>query len=316
MVSIMRSLTSIASGSLALALALGACGSSGNSSSATSGPLAGLTAKDIIKTTADKTPVTSLKFDMDGKLSVDTSKLSGIPADQLGALGSLASGLTVTGTGEQETAQRQSLTLNLKPLVDQPLTAVLYDGQSYFSLDGGKTFGSAGSLKSLTGGIGITPSDITGYLNALGTSVKDAGPVTKDGVATEHITATLDKDFLGKALGGAPGAGQGNLVQAFGSLITLRSGTLDAWVRQEDGRLDRTTMSFAVDFDLGKLGSIFSGSGGATPQSGVPTGVLTLALNLSIHLHDYGASIHITKPTVDANAPTLPPGIGGSSIFG
>ena len=315
MVSIMRSLTSIASASLALALSLGACGSGGNSS-ATSGPLAGLTAKDVIKTAADKTPATSLKFDMDGKLTVDTSKLSGIPADQLGALGSLASGLTVSGTGEQESTQRQSLTLNLKPLVDQPVTAVLYDGQSYFSLDGGKTFGSAGSLKSLTGGIGLTPSDITGYLNALGASVKDAGAVTKDGVATEHITATLDKDFLTKALGSSAGAGQSNLVQAFSSLITLRSGNLDAWIRQEDARLDRITMSFAIDFDLGKLGSIFSGSGGTTPQSGVPTGVLTLALNLTMHLHDYGASIHITKPTVDPNAPTMPPGLGGSSIFG
>src|SRR5258708_15450432 len=101
MVSIMRSLASLGCAALALALARGACGSSGNASSATSGPLVGLTAKDIIKTTADKTPATSLKFDIDGKLSVDTSKLTGIPADQLGALGSLASGLTVTGTGEQ-----------------------------------------------------------------------------------------------------------------------------------------------------------------------------------------------------------------------
>ena len=290
--------------------ALAGCGKG-----ASSNALSGLSAQQAVQQASTKFASQSFKFDLDGNLSVDASKLKGDP-QSLSQLKALGSGISLSGTGEQESPQRVQLVMSIKPLVDKPVTVVGYDGTAYAALDG-THFADAGSLKSVTGGLGVTPGDISTYLSNLG-NVQDKGSESIDGLTAEHYQVALDQSFLSKALGQAS---QGQSANPFAGiieqLVQFTGGAIDIWVNQADGSLDRTKVAFTLNFDLDKLSQLFGGlgQGGAssTSSSSAPAGSIGLGLNVDIHPHDYGTPVTITRPTVDPNAPKLP---GGLNLFG
>ena len=305
-----------AAGASALLL-LAACGSGGSSTA-----LNGLSPRQATINALQKFQSTSLKYDLDGKISVDTSKLQNAPPDVVdqitSALGG-AGGVTLSGTGEQESPQRVRVALSLKPVVSETITGVQYDGTFYYSLDGGKTFGSGGSLTSLTNGFAITPDQSSKLFGNLPDSAfTDKGQTSIDGVTVEHFSAAISKDQLFQAIAGGLGSSsqsQQNL-QLIEQFITVGAATIDAYVRPDTGQLDRYGANFSIVFDVGKLIQAFGGIGSSSDSSasGTPSGSLTVGVTANVHLHDYGASIHIDKPTVDPNAPKLPSGLGG--LFG
>jgi hypothetical protein len=302
------------------ALLLAACGSSSSTNA-----LSGVSPKQATIQSLQKFSTTSVKYDLDGKVTVDSSKLQGISSDQLhqitGALGG-AGGVTLTGTGEQESQKRSSVTLSVKPLVSQTVTAVTYDGEFFYSVDGGKTFGTGGSLSSLTGGFGVTPDQSQQLFSALPDgSYSDTGQTQMDGLTVEHYSAAITKDQLFQAISGAStstGSQQQQNLALIQQFITAGTSSVDAYVRTDNGQLDRYTADINFGFDLGALVGAFaglgSGSSSSTSGGAAPSGTLGIGLTLGVHLHDFGTPITITKPTADPNAPKLPSGLGG--LFG
>ena len=312
----MKPIRSVLAAGAASAALLAACGSGGSSS----GALSGLSPRQATVAALQKFQATSLKYELDGKVTVDASKLQNAPADVVNqitqALGG-ASGVTISGSGQQESPQRAQVTLTVKPVVSDTITAVQYDGTFYYSLDGGKTFGSGGSLSSLTSGFSITPDQSSKLFGGLPDGAfADKGQTSMDGVTVEHYAATITKDQLFQALAGGSGsssASQQNL-QLIEQFITVGTSTVDAYVRTDNGLLDRYGANFSLSFDLGKLVQAFGGLGSSSDTSSAPSGSLTIGLTANVHVHDYGTSIRIDKPTVDPNAPKLPSGLGG--LFG
>ena len=226
----------------------------------------------------------------------------------------LLRGVSLTGTGEQESAQRVRMTMSLKPLLTQQVTAVAYDGSAYVSLDGSR-FSAVPSLRGLSGGFGATPNDLTQYLQGL-TSVRDLGSTQQDGQTVEHLQATLDQSVLQKALSQAgaqasgTGAGQpGQLGQLFTQFFQLQGGTVDAYVLPSNGQLDRVDVSMKVAIDFDRLKQVVGGlAGGSATNAGaqIPGGSLGMTVDVGVHYQDYGAAITVHKPTVDPNAPSIP----------
>jgi len=277
------------------------------------GAVSGLSPAQAVQEAATKFGGQSLKFDLTGKITVDSSKVRG-DAQSLDQLKSLGSGVTLSGHGEEENPQRVELVMTVNPGLDKPATVIGYDGNAYVALDG-THFADAGSVRAVTGGFGVTPGDVSNYLSNLG-NVQDKGAEKMDGLDTEHYQVALDQSFLSKALSQASQGQSPNPFAGFiEQLIQFTGGTIDAWVNQADGSLDRTRIAVALGFDLDKLGQVFGGlgQGSSTPSGGTPGGSLGISLNVDLHPHDYGASVSITKPTVDPNAPKLP---GGLNLFG
>jgi hypothetical protein len=296
---------------LAAGTALAILAGCGGSSSA----INGLTPKDVVKLTSQRVASQSLRADLDGRFIVDASKLTGVPPAQLKQFGVSANGYTLTGKEEQESPKRIRLLVTLQPDYDNA-TIVEYDGQSYYSKDG-THFAAAGQLSSLTAGIGITPGDLTNYLGFLN-KLQDLGSTTQDGMTVEHYQSPIDQGVLDQVLG-ASVTSQGSNLNGFSDIfkqfITVRSGSIDVYVDPATANLDRVDMKLQFVFDFSKISSLF----GATPNPSVkkagPGGTLDFDVAVGAHLHDYGAKITITKPTVDPNAPKPPAGglFGGLS---
>lgn len=290
-------------------LVLAGCGKSTSSAS----PLFGKSPGDIVKASAVAAKQTSMRVDLSATVGFDTSKLAGQSADALSQLGKLAgSGLTLDGKGDIESAQRFQMTLNAKQLSDKAITVVGYDGKAYISVDG--THFYEGDLSSLTGGLAIDPAQITAFLDGVG-SVSDKGATVQDGLQVEHFQATIDQSQLQKLItkqlgtsGDSTGLGQ-LLLQFF----TFQGATVDDYVDPATGRIDRLGVRFGITIDFDKLTQAFGalGAGGAgSASSQIPHGQLTVNLDSSVHLYDYGAKISVQKPAVDPNAPKLPTGGG------
>src|SRR5258708_93512 len=163
-----------------------------------SNALSGLSPGQAVQLANTKFTAQSFKFELDGKLSIDTSKLRG-DAQTQNQLKALGSGISLTGSGEAQNPQRVKVVLTITPLLDKPVTVIGYDGAGYAALDGAH-FSDVGSLKSATGGIGVTPGDVSTYLSNLG-NVQDKGAERMDSLDTEHYQVPLDQSFLAKALG-------------------------------------------------------------------------------------------------------------------
>ena len=266
-----------------------ACGGGSSPSSA----IANLSPQDIIKASAQQAQQNSLRFDLSAKFGIDTSHLVNANSNLLGPL---AGGIQLTGHGDQESAQRERVTMLLAPLLTQQIVAVLYDGTSYVSLDGSR-FAQYGSLRQLTGGFGTTPSDLKDYLGSLA-SVSDMGTTQIDGMTVEHLRAGIDKSYIDRALAGSQ-------AQQLRRFIDFQGGTVDAYVVPQTGRLDRVNAHLGLSFNLSAL---FGAIGGQAPPTQLPSGSLGVAVDYSVHLFDYGAKITVTKPTVDPNAPKVPSG--------
>jgi hypothetical protein len=325
----MTRLATLASGVMLCTLAVSACGSSGSSSSSRS-------PAQVLADAAGPVSSMSVRFDGSAAVTVDASKVTGVSPGILGQISAFAQGGSVTATGEQEKAGRDRLTLSFDAGGQkQSITLVVYDGQLFYSTDG-KTFGSGGSLKDYTGGVGIAPADIGGYIKSF-PGFQDKGSTQQDGVTVEHYQAALDKSALGTLL--PPGQGSGSSSTGGGTstssststsalsgalgfleqLIDVKSGTADAYVTP-DGHLERFALQLSLGLDFTKLGPLLNGlaalggSGSSSTATSAPAGALTVDVTLGAHFTDYGSAITVTKPTVDPNAPpppSFPGGLGG-----
>lgn len=304
----------------ALATALAACGNSSTSSSP-SGALSGVSARQAVVQALQKAGTSPLKYDLGGTAGVDSSSLKNVPADLATSItGLIGSGgnITVAGRVEQESAARYRITLDLKPAVNATVTGVVYDGTFYYSLDGGKVYGSGGSLKSLTG-VGFTPTDLNQLLGQMGDqSFKDLGPATAGGQPVEHYQVPLTVDDLVRALapsspGATPSAADQQNLQALAQLITLKGSSIDVQVAG-DGHLAGYGVNLEFGVDVGRLAGLFGG--GAAAGSAAPSGAINITLAVTSTVSDYGSPVTVTRPTVTPGAPRLPPGLGGGLLGG
>ncbi len=294
----MRSARLLLASGIAAALLPG-CGSSS--------AINGLSPKDVVKLTSQKVANQSLRADLSGRFIVDASHLTGVSAAQLKQFGASGNGYTLTGKEDQESPKRLQLVVTLQPDYDNS-TIVVYDGQTYYSKDG-KRFAAAGPLSSLTAGIGITPGDLTNYLSFIG-DMKDLGSTTQDGMTVEHLQAAIDQNVLDQVLGASVASQSPNLsglANLFKQFITVKAGTLDVYVDPATANLDRVDMKLQFTFDFSKIATLFGGAS-PSPRKGGPGGTLDFDVAVGSHLHDYGAKITVTKPTVDPNAPKPPAG--------
>lgn len=304
---------------LAATALLAACGSSTSSSG---GGQSGQTARQAVLASITSASATSLRYDISGSGGVDSSSLKNVPSNLAGAItgafGS-ASSLTVAGRAEQESAVRYKVTIDLKPAVAQTVTGVAYDGTFFYSLDGGRIFGSGGSLQSLTG-VGITPTDVGRLLGTIDDqSFKDLGQASLDGRSTEHYSVALTVDTLVKALaaptspGATPSAADQQNLAAIAQLLSVDPSSIDVYT-QADGHLAGYGVSLNFGIDVGKLAGLFGG--GATSGASPPSGRIAVKVDVASRVTDYGSAITITRPTVSPGAPRLPTGIGGGFFGG
>ncbi len=297
----MRSAPALVAAGIVVTTLLGGCGSSS--------AINGLSPKDIVKLTSQKVSQQSLRADLSGRFIVDASHLTGVSAADLKRFGAGGNGYTLTGKEEQESPKRLQLVVTLQPDYDNA-TIVVYDGQTYYSKDG-KRFASAGPLSSLTAGIGITPGDLTNDLGFLG-DLRDLGSTTQDGMTVEHLQAAIDQNVLDQVLGASVSSQSPNLsglADIFKQFITVKAGTIDMYVDPATANLDRVDMKLQFSFDFSKIATLFGGTASPAPKKKAgPGGTLDFDVAVGSHIHDYGAKITVTRPTVDPTAPKPPSG--------
>jgi hypothetical protein len=270
--------------------------------------LQGKTPDQIIKLASTQASSSSYRMKVHGTVTVDLSGLQGVPSKELDQVSSMLKNLTVDGTADVQDSKHVRMNLTLKPLLDKPVVAVLYDGQAFVSEDGGKTFADAGSFNLQ--GLPVSPED---QINSLKNSaqVQDLGPTTRNGTSVDHLHATLGPDYLSSMLNKAGGSAEAQqLGQVFAQLFQVKDGGMDVYVRTADGKLDSSDTRLTMSFDIGKLMQLFAGALGGSAQ--VPpdavTGAMSLAETGTATFTDYGAKIQVTKPTVDPSAPKLSTG--------
>ncbi|HZS15357.1 MAG TPA: hypothetical protein VFC09_12235 [Candidatus Dormibacteraeota bacterium] len=305
----MRHLPRLAATGLVAGLAVSACGG-------TADVLQGKSPQQIITLASTSVSSGAYHMSLDGRMSVDTSGVSGLPSGVMDQLGSMLGNLTMSGSGDVQSSQRMRFSMTMKPILDKAVEVVFYDGSEFLSQDGGKTFADAGSFSF--NGLPVSPSDQVALLKDLAT-VQDEGSTTRDGQSVEHLHATLGPDYISKVLsklGGNPQMQQ--FATLFSQVMTLRSGSVDAYVRKADGKLDSEVTNASIAFDMKKLFSVLSQAfGGQVPGGagglGNVSGAMVLGESLTVQLSNYGENVQITKPTVDPNAPGLP---SGGGLFG
>jgi hypothetical protein len=295
------------------ALLATACGSGGNL-------LQGKSPDQIIQLAAAQVSGQSYHFALDGTVNIDTSGVTGIPQDQLGQLSGALQNLTMTGKGDVQDLKHVRIDISVGVEgVTKSITAVLYDGHYYVSLDGDGKYADAGSFN--LSGLTVSPADVRDQLSGAG-DVSDLGQTVYNGVKVEHLHATLAKDYLSKLVskmsGGGSGAAAGlaqSMATLFQQAVSIDNGTIDAFVRDSDGRLEAEQTKVKMSMDMGRLMSLFMGAFGGQipPGSGIGDigGKMVMSMDGTTRFSDYGAKISVNKPTVDPNAPSLP-----SNLFG
>jgi hypothetical protein len=306
----MRHLAKLATVGLSAGLLATACGGSTN-------VLQGKSPTQIIQLASSQIGGQSYEMAVDGKLGFDASGVQGIPADQLGQFTSAMRSFSMSGKADVQTVQRVRLNLSVSVAgTEKTVKAVLYDGHYYVSLDGVK-YADAGTLNLQ--GLPISPDDIKAQLTGVG-DVKDLGATTHDGVRVEHLHATLSKNYMTDMLNKVGGSGAGaaavqQMSRLFAQVISIKDGSIDAYVRSSDGRLESTATHVVMALDMQKLISLVMGAfGGRMPSDsgiGNVSGSLAMTVDGTAKFSGYGSKITVTKPAVDPNAPSLP-----SNLFG
>lgn len=308
----MRHLGKLAATGLAAGLLTTACGGG------VADVLAGLTPNQVITLASSKVTGQSYRMAIHGTVAIDASQVQGLPAGALDQMSSILKSFTVDGKADVQSAQRLRLTMSMSlPQVgDKPFVAVLYDGKYYLSLDGGKTFADGGDFNLQ--GLAASPTDIKSLLSGT-VDARNLGTTVHDGQSVEHIRATLGPNYFSNIFdkiggSGAAAAGAAQLGDLLKQIISIRTGTVDAYVRTLDGRVESATSNVVLALDMGKMMSIlmqqFGGqipSGSAVPQI---SGSMLMTVNGTDRFTDYGAAVTVTKPSVDPSAP------GFSSLFG
>jgi len=310
----MRHPIRLAATGLAAVLAVSACG--------TTDVLHGKSASQIVQLASTSVNNGSYRMTMHGTISVDASSVTGLPPSAVSQISSLLKGATLDGTADVQSPQRLRVTMTMKPVFAKQVVMVLYDGAAYFSEDGGKTFGDAGSFDF--SGLPASPADQVALLKDLGQTLQDRGSTTRNGVSVEDIHATLNNDYVTQ-LFSKLSAGSGQTSQLFKQLgplfaqaVSLKDSTIDAFVGTADGRMQSSVSNITLSIDMGKLlgalAQAFGGQAGGAPGLSGVGGAMVLKEDVTATFSDYGAKISITKPTVDPNAPAFPGGGGG--LFG
>jgi len=300
----MRHLARFAAAGLATGLVATACGGATNI-------LQGRTPAQIIQLASSRVSGLSYQMVLHGTVSVDAGGVQGMPAGALDAMGSVLHDITMDGNADVQDPQRVRMTMTVSLLPGKKLVAVFYDGGYYLSVDGGSTFSSVGSLNLQ--GLAITPSDVKSLLSGA-TNVKDLGLTTHDGERVEHLQATLGPNYINDELGKISGASSSPSMRQFGSLLkdifTVTDGTVDAYVRTNDGHVEAVLSHMVLSMDMGKLmGTVQQHLGGQIPAgSGISqiAGSVVMKVDSTSRFTDYGARITVSKPTVDPNAPSVP----------
>jgi hypothetical protein len=308
----MRHLTRLVAAVSVTALGLTACGGASN-------VLQGKTPQDIIKLASTSVSSGSYHLALHGKVSVDASQIQGLPADAMGSMTAVLKDVTIDGKGDVQSPQRMRMTMSMKPLIDKELVLVLYDGKAYVSQDGGATFADAGSLNLQ--GLPVSPDDMLTMLKDTG-QAQDQGATVRNGTSVEKIHAALTSDYLNQVLAKLGGSSQTSqqLGQLLQQTMTLKDSSVDAYVRQSDGRMDSNDATVNLSIDMGKFfaaimqilgsaGQLPSGSAGQLPTV---TGAMVVKEAVTATYSDYGTKITVTQPTVDPNAPALP----SAGLFG
>lgn len=305
----MRHLAPFGAAVAAAALLATGCGGATN-------VLQGKSPQQIVHLASSQITSTSLRMKLDGTIHIDASGVRGIPADQLQQLAGSLQNVAITGNADVQNAKRVRMTVNLPSVPGTSLVLVLYDGSFYVSKDSGKTFADAGDLG--LGGLPVTPGDLSSALSYTD-SVKDLGPTVRNGQRVEHLQGILGPDYLDKVMA-KMGAGSGLMQRVFQvakDAIAVQGGTLDAYVRTEDGRLDEMDTDARFALDMGRMmAALMRSFGGQLPGgNGVPavSGLARMSESLTATFSDYGAKITVSKPAVDPNAPGLGPMFGGST---
>jgi len=264
----------------------------------TSDALQGKDASSILQLAAQRQASSSLRFRLSGALDVSTAKLRNLSDADLRSFGVPVGRAGLRGDGEQESSRRQAT--NVEVNGTKMVRAIAYDGTSFVSEDGGKSF-REGSPSDATGGVSFTPPLVADLIKTL-RNPKDVGRRVVDGQECEHIRAPVTRADLGALLnGGANAGGDAGSAQLVRQLVDIRSGSIDLDVRRSDGALVATTADADLALDLDRLGALF-GPGDAAHGATTPGGTLLIKLHLDTHFRDYGAPVRITRPMV-----TTPP---------
>jgi hypothetical protein len=309
----MRHLTRLATASLAAALAVTACGGSTN-------VLKGKSPDQIIKLASTSITTSSYHMTLHGALTFDASGITGLPPGTLDQLTGSMKDMTLDGSGDVQDTTHARFSMTMNPLVDKAIRMVIFADHVYMSEDSGATWADLGSFDF--SGLPVSPSDAVNQLKDLGT-VQDQGATVRNGVSVEHMHATLPADFISKQFSKIGGTGQiSQQMQQLAALMVqamqLKNGSVDAYVRSTDGRMDSMDTHATIAIDMGKfLSALMQAFGGSLPPGaagslGDVSGGLTITEAATQQYSNYGAKVTVTKPTVDPNAPTLP----GGGLFG
>ena len=314
----MRQLARLVTVASAAALTVTACGGSTN-------VLQGKSPQDIIKLASASVGSGSYHMTMHGKVNIDASGIKGLPPDAVSSMTSVLKNVTIDGRGDVQSPQRMRMTMTMKPLIDKTLVVVFYDGKVYVSQDNGATFADGGNLNLQ--GLPVSPQDMLTMLKDTG-QLQDQGATSRNGTQVEHLHAVINADYLSKVLDTLSGSGNASgtsgasaqILQQLGKIfqqtMTLSNSSVDAYVRQSDGRMDSNDATVNISIDMGKFfaaivqilgsaGQIPSGSAGQIPNV---TGTMAVNESVTATYSDYGAKITVAQPTVDPNAPALPSG--------
>jgi len=288
-----------------------ACGSGANA-------LTGRSPAQVVQLAAAQLSGQSYQMAFDGRVTFDASQVKGIPQAEVSQLTGAMSNLSLGGRADVQNQQRVRMTVSVALAgITKAVTAVLYDGHFYVSLGGDGRFADAGSFDLQ--GLPVSPSDIRSALGGAG-PVTDLGLTVHNGVRVDHLRAPLNatylRDRMGKVTGSGAAASAANLMGAlFAQVIQVRDGSVDAYVRPADGRLDATEVRMTFALDMARLVTLLTTSlhGHIPAGSGVGdiSGTLVMGLDATSRFSGYGTRITVARPSVDPGAPRLP-----STLFG
>jgi hypothetical protein len=308
----MRHFVRLAVAGTAAALAVTACGGASDA-------VSGKSPQQLMQLAGTSVSQSSYRMTMHATMSIEAGGVQGLPGGSLDQLGSSFKNITIDGKADVQDAQHVRMTMSLKPLVDRQVVAVLFDDHMYVSTDDGKTFADGGSFNLQ--GLPVSPADLVSLLKDVA-QVQDQGSTTRNGTKVEKLHATLPADYVSRLFakaGSDPSTNSGQsteatkqLLQLMSQAMSLKDGSVDAFVRSSDGKLDSSETKATIAIDMGKfMTALLKAIGGALPsgpETGIPqvSGSMLISQDAAQSFSDYGAKITVAKPTVDPNASPLP----------
>ena len=245
-----------------------ACGSGGTGSSHPGSR----SAREIVLTAATLTE--AQPFRMDGTIDETFSGSAALSSALSGA------SLTLNIHHDVQSSARSSGTLGFT-VAGTPVTvnAIVYDGATYVSTDGGATYKSA-PVSAATSR--YSPASVLQYLQTVGT-VTDEGAARAQNIDVERYHAQLDPSKATSIVKAAI-AGAAPSLQPFVNAMHFTSGSIDVGI-DHHGRLIAQTETVGLTVDLGAFNSSLQGQTAQVSETE------------NAHFYDYGAHIVVTKPS-------------------